>query len=236
MKAKEFHKGSSYSREINGETVSVTRYDMNDFFIHFSGADTSMRGTAFDVAEELATHFKSNIDDIITFAKINFGLDEPLMTTTIHDVAVSNVWMDSSARFPLYTMRSFDEWGVQGVVDFVIDAAEYINTHKFQVKVLKNLRIQDLPLIRLSFESAKASSSRQNIVLVEDGIYLTFKAKLPDEQGLQFGELVCWVEDEAIEDDNIYDCIANAVGDFYTDTDNILNERILSGKINFTKY
>ena len=226
----------SYSREVNGETISVTRYDMNDFSIHYLSVDASLRGTAYDVVEDLAKHFGLSYDDINIFADINFILDEPLMTTTVQGVAVSSVWMDSSARFNLYTMRAFDEWGVQGVIDFIIDAAVYIKKHEFQLRVLKNMRTQDFSLVRPSFESAKDNAARQNIVLLDDGIYLTFKANFPDESELQFGELACWVDDEVAEDETVYDSIANAIGTFYSDIDDVLNERILSGKVSFTKY
>ncbi len=233
----------SYNKKVNGETIFITRYDMNDFSIYYSSIDTSVRGTAYDIVEDLASHYNLKFDDIHSFAEINFNLDEPLMTTTVQGVAVSNVWMDSSARFSLSTVRAFDEWGIQGVIDFVIDAAEYINTHQFQICILKNMRIQDnnrytnhLALIKPSFEDAKNSTERQNIVLVDDGIYLTFKAKLPNEPELQFGEICCWVEDETKEDDTVYDSITNAIGDIYADTDDIINERIVSDKISFTRY
>lgn len=233
----EFLNSLSYSREVNGDTISVTQYDMNDFSIHYSSVDASLRGTAYDVGEDLAKHFGLSYDDIHIFADINFSLDEPLMTTSIQGVAVSSVWMDSSARFKLYTiMKAFKEWEIKGVIDFIIDAAEYIKKHEFQVRVLKNMRIQDLSLVKQSFEAAKNSTARQNIVLLDDGVYLTFKAQLPDSKELQFGELACWVDDEVKEDGTVYDSISNAIGDFYSDTDDVLNERILSGKVNFTKY
>ena len=45
---------------------------MNDFSIHYSSVDASLRGTAYDVGEDLAKHFGLSYDDIHIFADINF--------------------------------------------------------------------------------------------------------------------------------------------------------------------
>lgn len=73
-----------------------------------------------------------------------------------------------------------------------------------------------------SFEEAQFNHRKKNIVLLDDGIYLTFKAF----ENNTFGELVCWVEDEFLEDENVYKSAINAVIDLYTYSDEELDEHI----------
>ncbi len=77
-----------------------------------------------------------------------------------------------------------------------------------------------------SFENAKANNRRKNIVLMEDGIYYTFKADIDGKTDV-FGELVCWVEDEFKEDPSVYVSAINAAIDLFIYTDEELNQHIV---------
>ncbi len=92
-------------------------------------------------------------------------------------------------------------------------------------------------LIVSSFEEAKANDRKKNIVLLDDGIYLTFKADLGQEKPV-FGEFACWNEDEFEEDPMVYACVANWVADLYDDSDEGLNHRINdeANMLGFTPY
>ena len=78
-----------------------------------------------------------------------------------------------------------------------------------------------------SFEAAKNNKRRKNIVLTDEGIYLTFKANVEGKTNV-FGELACWVDDEFKEDPSVYDNAINAVIDLYTYSDKELNKHIVN--------
>lgn len=88
-----------------------------------------------------------------------------------------------------------------------------------------------------SFEAARDNDRRKNIVLLDDGIYLTFKADVDDRTNV-FGELICWVDDEFNEDPEIYAVAANAAHEMFSYTDEELNAHIINNDIvwNFVPY
>ncbi len=85
-----------------------------------------------------------------------------------------------------------------------------------------------------SFEEAKENDRKKNIVLLDDGIYLTYKADLGQETPV-FGEFASWNEDEFEEDPTIYASVMNWVSDLYDDSDDEINRRI-NGTLRFTPY
>lgn len=88
-----------------------------------------------------------------------------------------------------------------------------------------------------SFEEAKNNTRRKNIVLLEDGIYITFKANFKNEDNI-FGELVCWVKDEFDEDEKIYQIAINSIIDLFSYSDDELNNHIIEDDLieTFEKY
>ena len=88
-------------------------------------------------------------------------------------------------------------------------------------------------LIVNSHEEAEHNDRKQNIVLIEDDglcdIYLTYKY-----QG-ELGEFVCWLSDEFEGEPDLVDIILNAIGEFYSyseqelDEDLIPNNRLVPG-------
>ena len=89
-------------------------------------------------------------------------------------------------------------------------------------------------LIVSSHEEAEQNDRKQNIVLIDEenglcSIYLTYK-----HHG-QFGEFVCWDSEEFEGEPDLVDIILNAVGEFYSyseqelDEDLIPNERLIPG-------
>ena len=88
-----------------------------------------------------------------------------------------------------------------------------------------------------SFEEAQNNHRKKNIVLLDDGIYLTFKADLEDNDNV-FGELVCWVDDEFKEDESVYTAAINAVTDLFTYSDEELNQHVIDDDLMeiFTPY
>lgn len=90
-----------------------------------------------------------------------------------------------------------------------------------------------------SFDEARNNTRRKNIVLLEDGIYITFKVNYENEnEKLIFGELVCWVEDEFKEDELVYNSAINSIIDLFTYSDEELNEHIIADDLieNFERY
>lgn len=88
-----------------------------------------------------------------------------------------------------------------------------------------------------SFDAARENKRRKNIVLTDEGIYLTFKADIDGKKNV-FGELVCWVDDEFKEDPLVYVSTINAVIDLYTYSNKELNEHIVNDDLIevFTEY
>ncbi len=71
---------------------------------------------------------KTRLEEIKQFAETNFSADEnvqwsvPLVTPGGEEVAVTNIWIDRSARFPLTDTQAVEEWGLGNVVEFVNEA------------------------------------------------------------------------------------------------------------------
>lgn len=90
-----------------------------------------------------------------------------------------------------------------------------------------------------SFDAARDNARRKNIVLNEDGIYVTFKANRGGKKPV-FGELVCWVDDEFMEEGVGYICqtVLNAIRKLYGYTDAQLDKKIAADGLieRFTPY
>lgn len=94
---------------IDGEHITVTQYGANDFDIHFDVGDFSVRGTMLDV--------------IRTFAEWQASvLDEPVVSFPWQDRTISDPWLDPSARFPLTSAQASEQYGLDNVLQFIIDA------------------------------------------------------------------------------------------------------------------
>lgn len=81
-----------------------------------------------------------------------------------------------------------------------------------------------------SFEEAEFNKRNKNIVILNDlrqhpDIYLTYK------YNGQFGELVCWVEDEFKEDISVYDSALLWIKDLYSRTDKEIDKSIKDDSI-----
>jgi hypothetical protein len=100
---------------------------------------------------------------------------------------------------------------------------------------IKQMKFDDL--IVGSFEKAKESSRRKNIVLDEGGVYLTFKT-IKDGHDV-FGEFVCWVDDEFEEDyRTVKTACLNTIAELYSESDDELIAIIDNGSLllPFTPY
>ena len=90
-----------------------------------------------------------------------------------------------------------------------------------------------------SFEEARNNDRKKNIVLLDDGIYLTFKADTEENKDI-FGELVSWVDDEFNEDEEVYYSAVNAIKELFSYSDDELNDKILNNDLvadlTFTPY
>lgn len=83
-------------------------------------------------------------------------------------------------------------------------------------------------IICTSFEEAKNNNRRKNIVIIDNTeIYLTYKY-----EG-QFGEFVCWVEDEFKEDETVYSSVRNWIYDIYSRLEKDIDARVKSGAFPF---
>ena len=94
---------------IGGEHITVRQYGDNDYSIHFLLGDFSVRGTMLDIVK--------------AFAEWQWcELDEPVVSFEYLDRNISNPWVDESARFPLDSKESADTYGLENVLQFIIDA------------------------------------------------------------------------------------------------------------------
>ena len=97
---------------------------------------------------------------------------------------------------------------------------------KSLISMVKFAGFEDL--ISVNFEEAKNNDRKRNIVIINDSdIYLTYKLN-----GI-FGEFVCWVEDEFIEDETVYDAVLQWIGDIYSRTDARIEKDINNGRFPF---
>ncbi len=99
----------SKSFTIDGERITVTKHGENDFDIFFEEGDFSVRGTMLDVVKTFA-EWQASV------------LDEPVVSFAWLDRTISNPWLDPSARFPLDSQQSADTYGIDNVLQFIIDA------------------------------------------------------------------------------------------------------------------
>ena len=95
---------------IDGEQITVTQYGENDFDIHFRDDDWSERGTMLDVVKAFADWQQS------------VGLGDPVVWFDYNDMAITNPWIDDTGRFPLDSKESADKYGLENVLQFIIDA------------------------------------------------------------------------------------------------------------------
>ncbi len=85
-------------------------------------------------------------------------------------------------------------------------------------------------LVAFSFEEAKENERKKNIVLLDDGIYLTFKADLGKDKPV-FGEFASWNEDEFEEDPTVYGSVGKWLSVLYDDSADEINRRINDNRI-----
>lgn len=94
---------------LDGEQITVTCHGDNDYDIFFEEGDFSVRGTMLDV--------------IRTFAEWQASvLDEPVVSFPWQDRTISDPWLDPSARFPLTSAQASEQYGLDNVLQFIIDA------------------------------------------------------------------------------------------------------------------
>ena len=94
---------------LGGEHITVTRHGENDFDIFFEEGDFSVRGTMLDVVKTFA-EWQASV------------LDEPVVSFPWQDRTISDPWLDPSARFPLDSKESVTTYGLENVLQFIIDA------------------------------------------------------------------------------------------------------------------
>lgn len=98
---------------IDGEYITVTQHGQNDYDIYFRNADFGERGTLLDVVRAFADWQSWNTS-------------EPSVSFDWQDRTISDPWLDPSARFPLSSAESCDTYGMDNVLQFVIDACELL--------------------------------------------------------------------------------------------------------------
>ena len=112
---------------ISGNNITITQHGKDDYEIYRDDNASSLRGTATDILNELTM---GNLYKVKELAEKNFGEDEPDFTVAIDDMAVTDVWYDLSARFPLSDDDAFEEWGIEGVVRFCLYCLTKLDVRK----------------------------------------------------------------------------------------------------------
>ena len=98
---------------LDGEHITVTEHGDNDYDIHFHLGDFAVRGSMLDVVRTFA-EWQASV------------LDEPVVSFDYKDRTISNPWIDESARFPLDTVEATVTYGVENVMQFVMDACDLL--------------------------------------------------------------------------------------------------------------
>lgn len=101
---------------LDGERITVTKHAENDFDIFFADGDFSVRGTMLDVVK--------------TFAEWQWSeMAEPAVSFEYGDQAISNPWIDPSARFPLSDLKACDTYGTDNVLQFIFDSCDLLTPY-----------------------------------------------------------------------------------------------------------
>ena len=102
---------------IDGETIAVTKHGNRDYSIAFEVGDYSVRGTLLDVVKTFA-EWQASV------------LPEPAVSFEWQDRAISDPWLDPSARFPLDCTQAVVTYGEDNVLQFIIDACALLRPDK----------------------------------------------------------------------------------------------------------
>ena len=94
---------------FDGEQITVTQYGHDDYDIYFYRGDYSVRGSMLDIIKAFAEWQASE-------------LDEPVVWFPWLDRSISNPWIDPSARFPISSEQASEQYGLDNVLQFIIDA------------------------------------------------------------------------------------------------------------------
>jgi hypothetical protein len=98
---------------LDGERITVERFGQDDYCIAFDEADCSVRGTMLDIVR--------------SFAEWQFSvMAEPAVSFEHGDQTISNPWIDTSARFPLTSTQASDTYGLENLLQFIMDAVELL--------------------------------------------------------------------------------------------------------------
>ena len=98
---------------LDGERITVEQFGHDDYAIAFDVADCSVRGTMLDVVK--------------TFADWQWCvLDCPVVSFEHNDIAISNPWVDESARFPLSDREASETYGATNLLQFIIDVGDLL--------------------------------------------------------------------------------------------------------------
>lgn len=97
---------------VDGVSITVTEHDENDYDIYFDDIDCSVRGTMLDVVR--------------SFAEWQQEAEFPAVWFDFEGQAITNPWIDSSARFPLDTVDASVYYGAENVMRFIMDACSLL--------------------------------------------------------------------------------------------------------------
>lgn len=98
---------------LDGERITVEQFGRDDYCIAFDEADCSVRGSMLDVVR--------------TFAEWQYSvMAEPAVSFDYGDQSISNPWVDPSARFPLSSSEASDTYGLDNLLQFIMDAVELL--------------------------------------------------------------------------------------------------------------
>lgn len=105
---------------LDGERITVTKHDTKDYSICFEIGDYSVRGSLLDIVETFAEWQASVMTD-------------PAVSFPWQDRTISDPWLDPSARFPLDCTQASDTYGVENVMQFIIDACDLLRPDRKEV-------------------------------------------------------------------------------------------------------
>lgn len=78
---------------------------------------------------------KVSLKEIKRFANITWGDEEREVVADHPETAVTNPWMDESARFELDDIEAVKTWGLETVLDYCMKVAEKINEEENGMKI-----------------------------------------------------------------------------------------------------
>lgn len=110
---------------FHDDVVTITKFGKDDYDIFWHNGDCSVRGSATEILDEFC---EGELDKIkrIAYEQWSTEKENPSLYVECKGMAVTNPWIDFSARFELSDIGALEQWGMKTVFDFCLKAKSLI--------------------------------------------------------------------------------------------------------------